>query len=131
MVLALVLGDMGSGELGTGMLLRPLGAGLDGPAVDALGAGTESPPTDSALFEALVEAGVFGALVGVGVFGAFRALVGTGVLGLNPVPLPQATMDVASTMTIAAARTAGIRRGQCRSSAPWIPLRIKFIDLTT
>jgi hypothetical protein len=120
-----LLGAVGTAELGKGMLLRPLGAGLDGPAVDALGAGTESPPTDSALFEALVGAGVFGALVGVG------ALVGAGVLGLNPVPLPQATTDVASNMTIAAARTAGIRRGQCRSSAPWIPLRIKFIDLTT
>jgi hypothetical protein len=112
-----------SAELGAGMLLRPLGAGLDGPAVDALGAGTESPPTDSALFEALVRA-----LVGVGVFGT---LVEARVLGLKLAPLPQATTDVASIMATAAARTAGIRRGQCRSSAPWIPLRIKFIDLTT
>lgn len=120
-----VFGGMGSAELGKGMLLRPLGAGLDGPTAEALGAGTESPPTDSALFEALVGAEVFGVFVGVG------ALVGIGVLGLNPAPLPQATRDVASTMTIAATRIADTRRGQRRSPAPRIPLRIKFIDLTT
>jgi hypothetical protein len=79
------------------------------PCAGALGAGTESPPTDPAADAEADGAG--------------------GPLSPKLPLLPQATRDEASTIVTAAARTAGTRRRQWRSPVRWIPLRTKSIDL--
>src|SRR5208282_4035777 len=84
----------------------------------------------AALVGARVLSSELASLVGARVLSTeLASLVGAGVLSTELASLPQATIDAASTMAPAAARTAATKRRQCRLPVSWILLRTKPIDL--